>query len=115
MRGRLDQEIDGRAQVELIAQMFNRGKIDAGAPDAAAERLRRVKEQQQVEPGGGLWLTSKIQEATKGESDETHLNRNLDRAEQAAASRDQARAGRLAGGGFVVEEHTLGHDGCTCS
>ena len=98
LRGRLDEEIDGREQVELIDQLFDRGKIDARrAGRQPAERLRRLREQQQVEQGGGLWLTSKIQETVKGESDEQRLDRNVDRAETAAASGDQARAGRLLG------------------
>jgi type III secretion translocon protein HrpF len=97
LRGRLDDELDGREQVELVDQAFDRGKIDPDDPGANAERLRRLREQQQVEQGGGLWLTSKIQETIKGESDEQRLDRNVARAEAAAASGDQARAGQLLG------------------
>jgi hypothetical protein len=97
LRARLDDELDGREQVEILDQMFDRGRIDPNDPGANQERLRRLREQQDVEQGAGLWLTNKIQEATKGESDSQRLDHNVARAEQAMAARDGDRAGQLLG------------------
>jgi hypothetical protein len=97
LRQRLDDEVDGREQKELIEQAFDLGKVDPNDPNAANERARRLREQQATEQGFGLSLVNGIQETFKGESDETRLDRNLDRAEAAAAAGDKERANQLVG------------------
>jgi hypothetical protein len=97
LRGRLKDELGGRDEVELVDQMFDKGKIDTADPNANVERLRRLRELQDVERGVGGWVTGKIQKTIKGESDEQRLERNIQRAQQAAASGDTERAGRLLG------------------
>jgi hypothetical protein len=97
LRSRLQGELGGRDELELVDQLFDRGKIDPRDPNANAERLRRLREQQDLESGAGGWVTDKVQRGLKGESDQQRLERNIARAEQASSAGDQARAARLLG------------------
>ena len=97
LRGRLDDELDGREQVELLDQAFDRGKIDPDAPSANAERLRRLREQQDVEKGDGLWLTDEIQQTRQGRVRRAAPRPQRRTRRGGGRSGDEARAGQLLG------------------
>ncbi|RKH51723.1 hypothetical protein D7Y23_09415, partial [Corallococcus sp. AB050B] len=97
LRAELDGELDGRDELELLKQDYDLGAIDPNDPNAARERVRRLREVQQNESGFGVNLLDGIQHLTKGESDNDILNRNLGRADQAIATGDTQRANTLTG------------------
>ncbi|MCY1017108.1 hypothetical protein [Pyxidicoccus sp. MSG2] len=97
LRKELDSELDGREQLELLEQMYDLGAVDANDPNANAERVRRLREQQANEKGFGTWVLDNTQRAIKGESDNDRLDRNLERADTAIATGDTERATALTG------------------
>ncbi|NOJ96007.1 hypothetical protein HMI51_24115, partial [Corallococcus coralloides] len=97
LRAELDGELDGRDELELLKQDYDLGAIDPNDPNAAQERVRRLREVQSNESGFGVNLLDGIQHLTKGESDNDILNRNLDRADRAIATGDTQRANTLTG------------------
>ncbi|RKG68420.1 hypothetical protein D7V80_12380 [Corallococcus sp. CA054B] len=97
LRAELDGELDGRDELELLKQDYDLGAIDPNDPNAAQERVRRLREVQSNESGFGVNLLDGIQHLTKGESDNDILNRNLDRADRAIATGDTQRADTLTG------------------
>ncbi|RKH89752.1 hypothetical protein D7Y21_09135, partial [Corallococcus sp. AB045] len=97
LRAELDGELDGRDELELLKQDYDLGAIDPNDPNAAQERVRRLREVQANESGFGVNLLDGIQHLTKGESDNDILNRNLGRADQAIATGDTQRANTLTG------------------
>ncbi|QAT83287.1 hypothetical protein EJ065_1689 [Corallococcus coralloides] len=97
LRAELDGELDGRDELELLKQDYDLGAIDSNDPNAAQERVRRLREVQANESGFGVNLLDGIQHLTKGESDNDLLNRNLDRADRAIATGDTQRANTLTG------------------
>ncbi len=99
LRTKLDSELDGRDELELLKQDYDLGAIDPNDPKASAERLRRIREQKEAEAGFGSWALDKIQTVVKGEgqSDLDRLDRNLGRAEKAIQSGNTERAEKLTG------------------
>ncbi len=103
LRAELDSELDGRDEVELLKQDYDRGAIDASDPNASAERLRRLREQKQSEGGFGSSALDFVQTTIKGEgeSDLDRLDRNLDCGRQGdplRRHREGADPHRLRGG-----------------
>lgn len=102
LRSRLADELDGREQVELLDQLFDRGAIDLqGDPRAAiAEQIRRSREVQAYEQDGG-WDPGDAQKLLRGdqsfETDSERLDRTLNKAEQALQAGDLETAARYAG------------------
>ncbi|TSC34170.1 annexin [Corallococcus sp. Z5C101001] len=97
LRSELDSELDGRDELELLKQDFDLGAIDPNDPNAAQERVRRLREVQANESGLGVSLLDGVQHLTKGESDNDILDRNLGRAEQSLQTGDTQRAQTLTG------------------
>ncbi|MGA9523431.1 MAG: hypothetical protein WBV82_18345, partial [Myxococcaceae bacterium] len=99
LRARLDSELDGRDELELLKQDYDLGAIDPNDPNASAERLRRLHAQKEAESGFGSWALDKVQTVIKGEgqSDLDRLDRNLDAAETAIKKGDAERAKTLTG------------------
>ena len=97
LRARLDDELGGREQVELLDRLrsrpySSRGPRRGGGTPAPAARATGDRTEFRYPS-----LTGGVQDLIKGESDEGRLDRNVERAEQAAAGGDQARAGQLLG------------------
>lgn len=125
LRRDLDSDLDGRDELELVRQSYDRGAIDFQAdPRAAiAEQLRRVRERQAYEDGGrpGFWTVAagvvapstlalraagvdpidagqKLWHGDAGfETDGERLERTLARAEQYLKDGDLENAARYAG------------------
>ncbi|MCE9666392.1 hypothetical protein LY474_01085 [Myxococcus stipitatus] len=95
LRAELDSELDGRDQLEMLEQDYDLGAIDPNDPNAAQERVRRLRQQQELESGFGSWVLDNVQRAFKDESDNDRLNRNLERAQTAIRSGDTQRANTL--------------------
>ncbi|HZI11291.1 MAG TPA: XopAJ/AvrRxo1 family type III secretion system effector zeta toxin [Myxococcus sp.] len=93
LRATIDGELDGRDELEILKQDFDLGAVDPGAPNAAAETARRLREVQQNESGFGTWVLDKAQRTIKGgESDNDRLDRTLGETEQAVKSGNTERA-----------------------
>ncbi|WP_161606598.1 annexin [Myxococcus xanthus] len=97
LRSRLDSELSGRDHLELLEQSFDLGAVDDKDPNAAQERVRRLREQQANESGFGAWVLDNVQGAIKGESDNDRLNRTLGDAEKAIQTGDTEKANRSVG------------------
>ncbi|WP_147446408.1 XopAJ/AvrRxo1 family type III secretion system effector zeta toxin [Corallococcus sp. CA047B] len=97
LRAELDSELDGRDQLELLNQNYDLGAVDPNDPNAAQERVRRLREQQANESGFGTWVLDGVQRTFKGESDNDRINRDLTRADTAIKSGDTQRANTLTG------------------
>lgn len=100
LRSRLTDELGGREELELVDHAFDLGAVDASDPNAAAERIRRMREKHEAEQGFGTWLTSAVQTVTKGGTDETDEHRyqqHLAEAEAALQRGDAVSADRRTG------------------
>jgi hypothetical protein len=96
---KLDQELSGREQVELYDQLYQKGDVDEKAPDAAQQKLERLRERGEAEKSWGTGLVNTIQRTTKGEADADRLERNLDKAQVAVNRGDAAEANKRLGYG----------------
>lgn len=76
LREELESELSGRDEFDIL-QMFDLGAINDKAPDAAQQKLNRLKAQQQAEQSLGLGLINQVQTLMKGESDDARLTRQL--------------------------------------
>lgn len=101
LRSGLDDDLDGRDQVEMLGQLYDHGAIDFESDPraAASEQVRRSRELQAYE--GDNSVIDFGQKVFHGdmsfETDSERLDRTLDRSERALQSGDVRTATRYAG------------------
>jgi hypothetical protein len=101
LRADLADDLDGRDEVELVGQLYDRGAIDMKADPATviAEQNRRTRELQAFEGDtSGVGFAQQLFRADFDfETDGERLERTLDASEAALKNGDMATAARYAG------------------
>lgn len=104
LRADLEANTSGRNRFEIVEQMYDKGAIDPKAPDAAQQKIQRLREAQKFEANSwGTGVVDAVQTwsrtsgGVQGESDSARLNRDLNEAQAALDAGDKATAMRKAG------------------